>query len=148
METTLRKKLSIYFGEKTRQIITTGIVSFFILLFIYTATSKIFTFKEFSNGLHMVPVFGTFHSIVAVIIISLDIIIGFLLIVPATQKIGLYCTLVLLFIFTVYLIYMVSFVDILPCSCGGITSYLSWEDHIWCNSILILLAGFGILTNQ
>ena len=148
METALKKKMSFYLGNKSRQILTTGIVSLFILLFIYTATSKIFTFKDFSTILYMVPFFGNFHAMVAVTIISLDMIIGILLIIPATQKIGLYCTLVLLFIFSVYLIYMVSFVDILPCSCGGITSYLSWEDHIWCNSILILLAGFGILTNQ
>ena len=116
METTLKKKLSFYLSDKSREIITTGIASFFILLFIYTATSKIFMFKDLSNGLYMVPVVGHLHSIIAVVIIALDIIIGVLLIIPATQKIGSYGTLALLFIFTVYLIYMVSFVDILPCS--------------------------------
>jgi len=148
MGTTINKKITFFFGHKTRGIITNSIIALFTLLFIYTATSKIFTFKDFGNVLYLVPLVGPYHFTVAILIISLEIIIGVLLIIPFTQKIGLYATLALLFIFTIYLSYMISFVEILPCSCGGITSYLSWKEHIWFNLLLIFLAGTGILTNQ
>lgn len=127
--------------------ISNVIVSLFILLFIYTATSKIFTFRDFDNVLHAVPIFGPFHLIIAVAIIGAEIIIGALLIIPLTKKAGLYATLAILIIFTVYLTYMVSFETRLPCSCGGILTQLSWKDHIWLNTLLVILAGFGILTN-
>lgn len=148
MRTVIRARLSSYLGNKVRAIITDTITYAFIVLFIYTATSKIFDFREFSNGLYVVPVLGTYRFVVAALIISSQLIIGALLIVPVTQKIGLFGSLLLLFIFTIYLIYMVSFADVLPCSCGGISSYLSWKAQIWCNAVLVILAGFGILTNQ
>jgi len=148
METQFKKQLSTYLSAKTRSIIADGISALFILLFIYTATSKIFTFKDFSNVLYVVPVIHSLPGTAAVSVIAVQIIVGLLLIIPFTQKTGLYATVLLLLIFTVYLIYMVNFVDILPCNCGGVSSYLSWENHIWFNTILIFLACSGILTNQ
>ncbi|WP_158799775.1 MauE/DoxX family redox-associated membrane protein [Pedobacter sp. L105] len=147
METTLKKRSPFFIGEKRKMIIREVIISFFILLFMHTATSKIFTFKSFDKVLSEVPMFGSFHTAIAVMIPSLEIIIGALLIVPVTRKIGLYASLILMVIFTIYLSYMVLSMHRLPCSCGGIISHLSWQNHIWLNAGLIVLASFGILTN-
>lgn len=148
METIIKKRLSLFLSVKRRALINDIIISLFILLFIYTATSKIFAFKDFDNVLHFVPVFGSLHLIISVLIISSQIIIGALLIIPFTKKTGLYATLILMIIFTIYLIYMVFFENIRPCSCGGITARLSWENHIWLNMILTCLAFLGLLTNH
>lgn len=148
METIIKKRLSLFLSVKRRALINDVIISLFILLFIYTATSKIFAFKDFDNVLHFVPVFGSLHLIISVLIISSQIIIGALLIIPFTKKTGLYATLILMIIFTIYLIYMVFFENIRPCSCGGITARLSWENHIWLNMILTCLAFLGLLTNH
>jgi len=148
MKTTLKKRLRLLLNKNLKIIITNIIASLFILLFIYTATSKLYTFKDFDHVLQLIPVFGPFHFILAILIISLNIIIGVLLIIPATQKIGLYAALVLLIIFTLFLFYMVYFEKNLPCSCGGITANLTWRQHIWLNMILTTLAFSGILPNQ
>lgn len=147
METIMKKRSPFLSGEKRNEIITEVIVSFFILLFMHTATSKIFTFKSFDKVLSEVPMFGSFHTAIAVLIPSLEILIGALLIIPITRKTGLYATLILMVIFTIYLSYMVISMNRLPCSCGGIISHLSWQNHIWLNAGLIVLASIGILTN-
>lgn len=135
-------------GERTGYILREATVIIFILLFMYTATSKIFTFREFNNTLYMIPLFGPYHQAVAVFIIASEIVIGGLLIVPSTKWAGLYATLLLMVIFTVYLIYMVSYAVLLPCSCGGITVELSWKNHIWLNICLIVLLSVCLLTKQ
>jgi len=148
MGTFVKEALSFYLGHKAMGVVANTIISFFILLFIYIATEKIFNFRDFSNGFYTVPILGTHRSIVAGLIIFSQLVIGILLIIPVTQKRGLYATLALLLIFTIYLTYMVSFMDVLPCSCGGVSSALSWKEHIGLNVFLMFLAGFGILTNQ
>jgi len=147
METTIKRKSPFYFGAKTK--VFTDLISYlFILLFIYTASSKIFTFQDFNNMLHVVPIFGPYHMEISVLIISAEIIIGALLIIPFTKKTGLLATLILMLIFTIYLIYMVSFEKVLPCSCGGVISSLSWKNHIWFNAGLIFLSSLSLLTNK
>lgn len=144
----MKEKLPFLTGAKNGEITVDILVYLFILLFVYTATSKIYGFREFNSVLYSIPLFGSAHFILAVLIISLQLVIGFLLIIPSTKSLGLYATLILLVIFTVYLIYMVSFAATLPCSCAGISANLTWKNQIWLNIILIVLAGFGILTNQ
>ena len=147
METIQKKGASFFLTEKAKGIVTEVIISAFILLFMYTATSKIYTFKSFDKVLSEVPLFGPFHLFIAVLIPVSEIIIGILLIVPKTKKPGLYATLILMIVFTIYLIYMVLTSSRLPCSCGGFISSLSWKNHIWLNTGLICLAFLGILTN-
>lgn len=148
MENIIKKNSLLPLSAKTKVIVTDVIISLFILLFVHTATSKIFTFQGFDKVLGEVPMFGSFHTFVAVFIISIEIIIAALLIIPATKKIGLYATLILMIIFTIYLTYMVAVSSRLPCSCGGIISHLSWQNHIWLNAALIGVALLGLLTNQ
>jgi len=147
METTIKRKSFFCFGEKTK--VFADLISYlFILLFIYTASSKIFTFQDFNNVLHVVPIFGPYHIVISVLIISAEIVIGVLLIIPFTKKTGLLAALFLMIIFTIYLIYMVSFEKVLPCSCGGVISHLSWRNHIWFNAGLIFLSSLSLLTNK
>jgi hypothetical protein len=98
--------------------------------------------------LTLIPVFGPYHAITAPLIITLELLIALLLIVPSLKAVGMHATLVLLIIFTLCLILMVMFAEVLPCSCGGISARLSWKSQIWINLFLTLLAGFGILINQ
>jgi len=147
METILKKWPFFFLTEKAKGVITEVIISAFILLFMYTATSKIYTFKSFDKVLSEVPLFGSFHLFIAVLIPASEIIIGVLLILSKTKKIGLYATLILMIVFTIYLTYMVLASSRLPCSCGGFVSHLSWKNHIWLNTGLICLASLGILTN-
>lgn len=58
-----------------------------------------------------------------------ELIVVLLLFFERTRKIGLYASLLLLVVFTLYSMYMVLFVADLPCSCG-VWSKMSWYEHI------------------
>jgi uncharacterized membrane protein YphA (DoxX/SURF4 family) len=116
----------------------------FILLFLYTATSKLLTFRSFEHVLGQSVLIGNYNTVVAWLIPTIEIVIGILLIVPKTKRIGLISSLVLMIIFTAYLIYMVNSGSRLPCRCGGIISGLSWKNHIIFNFALVALAALGV----
>ena len=117
----------------------------FIALFIYTAYSKIITFESFNYVLGQSPLLENFSHTIAWLIPAVEINISILLIVPLTRRFGLYAALVLMILFTTYLIYMVLSGSKLPCSCGGVISIMSWQQHIWFNIGFIFLALTGII---
>jgi hypothetical protein len=148
METKITNRISSILGDKILTVLKEAIPYLFLLLFVYTATDKLYTYRDFSNVLTLIPVFGPYHAITAPLIITLELLIAILLIVPSLKALGMHATFVLLIIFTLCLILMVMFAEVLPCSCGGISARLSWKSQIWINLFLTLLAGFGILINQ
>ncbi|MBE9600169.1 MauE/DoxX family redox-associated membrane protein [Pedobacter sp. MC2016-24] len=144
METTLNKESKWQLSEGTKRIIVDVIVYLFVALFVYTAASKIQTFESFQRVLGKSPLIGDFSQIIAWIIPSLEIILALLLISSTIKKVGLYLSLGLMILFTLYLIYMVLSGSKLPCQCGGVISSMSWQQHIWFNVIFIILALVGL----
>jgi hypothetical protein len=115
-----------------------------LTLFMYTAASKILTINAFSSTLAKSPLIGSYSLLVAWLIPIIEIIVSILLIISGTRKLGLYASLVLLGIFTLYLVYMVSSGTKLPCHCGGAISTMTWQQHIWFNVAFLLIAITGI----
>ncbi|WP_316819264.1 MauE/DoxX family redox-associated membrane protein [Pedobacter nyackensis] len=144
METTLNKQPRILISDKTKKIIVDVIAYLFIALFIYTAASKIMTYREFETVLHRSVLIGNYSSIIAWLIPTVEIIISTLLLIPLTKRIGLIASLGLMTVFTLYLIYMINSGSKLSCTCGGFVSSLSWKAHIWFNISFIILALIGI----
>jgi len=136
-------KSSIISTKKQWQIV--NLISYlFILLFLYTATSKILTFRDFKHVLGQSVLVGRYNTLIAWTIPTAEIIIGILLIFPKTKKSGLIASLALMVIFTAYLTYMINSGSRLPCRCGGVISGLSWKNHIIFNFILTALAALGL----
>lgn len=121
--------------------ITCGLL---ILLFAYTAFSKLFTFHRFNSVLSIAPLIGKYSTLFAIIIPALELIIVLLLLLPRTQRTGLISATTLLILFTAYLVYMVLTDPNLPCSCGGAIQQLSWKQHIAFNIFFILVGMVGI----
>lgn len=122
------------------------IAALFILLFVYTAVSKILDFINFRLVLKDVPLIGKrFASIVAYGIVIVEIGISVLLFFPKTRKKGLWVSLALMLIFTVYIGYLSMFVKGLPCTCGGVISTMTWKQHFYFNIIFTLLAALALL---
>lgn len=118
--------------------------SFFILLFAYTALSKLFLQDVFKYSLGMSPLIAPMADVIAWAIPVLELGICALLFFPKTRKIGLYSTLATMIVFTLYISYMIIFTPKLPCSCGGIIRYLTWRQHLVFNIGCIGLAALGI----
>lgn len=118
--------------------------SLLVILFVYTAFSKLGHVRLFKSVLEGIP-FISSGAIVLVWAIPLaELFIALLLVFPITRLGGLYASLILLSVFTGYLIYLVSFVSHLPCSCGGVISAMSWPQHVVFNLVFIGLTIIGI----
>ena len=117
------------------------ICALLILLFAYTAFSKLVEFEKFRNVLSEAPVIGNEAAFLAAVIPVAELIIVLLLLIPKTKKPGLSTATGLLIVFTVYLVFMVLTDPHLPCSCGGVIQQLSWKQHI---VFIAFFIGLGI----
>lgn len=120
----------------------------FIFLFAYTATSKLFQPEKFKWAVSKSPLISPFTDMVVWGIPSLELAIVLCLLIPRTRRIGLYSSLCLMIIFTLYIGYMVVFTPKLPCSCGGIVQLMSWRGHLVFNSIFSGLAAWALWVDK
>ena len=139
-----RRKRLFEMTPGRRKMVVEVIAALFILLFLYTAINKSLAIKPTVAVIDKTPFFSNFPEVTAWTVVIAEYIAAALLFFPQTRKIGLYGSLVLMAGFTLYIGYMKAFVPNLPCSCGGVISKLTWNQHLVFNIFFTLLAGYGI----
>lgn len=145
----LPKQVTFFKSITERGIILFDIITaLFILLFLYTAINKFIAIKDLKIVLKDYPLIGGLSEVIAWALPITEIAISALLFTPRTKLLGLYCSLILMSLFTLYLVYMLIYAPKLPCTCGGMLRKLSWSQHLIFNSIFILLAIIGIRINN
>jgi hypothetical protein len=132
------------FISSRRSFLIEAIASLFILLFVYAALSKLYEIDSFQAVLKKSPLIGDRNVLVAWTIPNVEIVVALLLLLPHTRLMGLYGSLGLMSLFTLYLGYMLAFSRDLPCSCGGVISSMTWTQHLIFNIFFTLLAWAGI----
>lgn len=120
------------------------ISAFLILLFVYTALSKLLGLDQFRDVLWQAPMIGRGAGIVARAVPLTELLIALLLFFPFSRTCGLYASFGLLIVFTAYLIYMIISMTDLPCQCGGVVSSLNWTQHVFFNLFFIGITWLGI----
>ena len=120
------------------------IASLFIFLFTYTAFSKFLDFDNFTKVLGSSPLLTYAVRWLASILLIIELGTAVLLFFPNTRVAGLYASLSLICLFTLYIAGMLLFAPNLPCSCGGVIERLSWKQHLVLNSFLLIAAAFAI----
>ena len=121
------------------------IISFlFIILFLYTGISKLMEFSLFKQQIAESPILKPVAWWIAWVIPLAEFVVSGLLLVPLWRFKGLIGSLILMVLFTGYIIAIFTFNKELPCSCGGIIAELSWKQHLVFNSIFIVLAVIGV----
>ena len=118
--------------------------SVLVLLFGYTAFSKLLTLSAFEDDLSRIPFISGGASVLAPAIPMTELVIMLLLLFPATWLKGLYFSAGLLSVFTAYLIGMLLLAPEVPCSCGGVISGMGWWEHVGMNAGFIGLAVAGL----
>lgn len=116
----------------------------FLILFVYTAVSKLMDYSVFKEQIAESPILKPIASFIAWALPLAEFIVTLMLIIPRWRLMGLYASLSLMIAFTIYIGAIMTFAKELPCSCGGIISLLSWKGHLIFNSIFILLAVTGL----
>jgi hypothetical protein len=129
----------------SKDLITEIICSLLIILFIYSSLSKWWAFDRFAVQLSKSPFITSFYLLVAWSIPAAEIVIALLLAIKSTRLAGLYSSFFLMSLFTAYLVVMLHFSYYIPCSCGGVLEYLSWEQHIVFNAFFTVIAAAGVL---
>lgn len=120
----------------------------FLVLFVYTASSKLLDLGLFELRLGRMPYIAPYASLLSWSVPLLELVIAGLLLIPKLRIIGLYASGILLTLFTIYIIAVLQFSDDIPCSCGGVLAALRWDDHIVFNAICMVLALTAIVLNK
>lgn len=120
------------------------ITGLFILLFVYTAISKLIDFQKFTQILKSFPAIGFAGGFFALLLPLVELFIATLLFVPKYRNAGLAASLILMIIFSIYLTYMILFTPDRPCNCGGVIQKMTWNQHLIFNFIFICLAITGM----
>lgn len=118
--------------------------SLLIFLFTYTSVSKLITYNRFRDVLSQSPMLENGADVIAWLLPATELLIVLLLFFTGTRKTGLYASLFLLLLLTIYLVSMILYSLHLPCNCGGVISKLSWKEHIVFNAVIIVINLAGI----
>lgn len=127
-----------------------------IFLFAYTAVSKLNLFSytapfswdnfkfidisSFEEAMFKSPVLRPYVHELAWMIPAIEIVACILLLFNKTKTAGYYLSLLLLTVFTAYIMYILSMYDHnLPCVCGGVISLMSWKQHLIFNYFFIVI---------
>ena len=145
METTVNKQSSGWFSDKTKRTIVDIIAYLYVLLFLYAATSKLIGYDKSLLQMSKSPIITDYAHILVWIVPTLEIIISILLLINRTVLLGLFAALGLMCLFTAYIIAILNFTDIIPCSCGGVLEKMNWDQHLIFNLAFLALAIAGIL---
>lgn len=116
----------------------TGSISILILLWVYTAFGKLMEFESFKKQLYNQAFSPHLAEILVWLIPTIEIITAILLAFSQTRLIGLLFSVLLMGIFTTYiLLVLTGYYDRVPCSCGGVLKEMSWWGHFWFNTIFL-----------
>lgn len=115
------------------------------LLFVYTATSKLIHLDTFQTRLERMPYITSYSPLISWSVPFLELVIAGLLWFPKYRLLALYSSLILLGVFTSYIISVLTYSESIPCSCGGVISTLGWREHILFNTAFMLMSLLGII---
>lgn len=131
-----------------RTTIIETITILYVILFLYTGIAKLMDYAVFKEQIAVSPILAPISTPVAALLPWVEFAVVLLLIVPRWRLKGLYASLALMTMFTIYILAVMAFSKELPCSCGGIIDLLSWNQHLILNAVFIGLAAWAILLQR
>jgi putative oxidoreductase len=116
-----------------------------ILLWVYSAASKLMNFKEFEVQLRLQTLPSGLKGILVYALPLTELIAAALLFIPRYRQAGFYASFILLTLFSAYIGLILSHAfGRVPCSCGGILSHLPWGIHLIFNSCCLFITIIAI----
>lgn len=128
----------------TKRWIVEIICILFIFLFVYTAVSKFIDYRNFRAIIGQSPLITKLSGPLSFIVPLIEIVISVMLCLPKFRRWGLMSSFILMILFTSYIVMLVTFSPHVPCSCGGVISAMSWQQHIIFNLVFVILALVGL----
>lgn len=127
-----------------KDMIAQGTCLMLILLFSYTAMSKLADFDAYRSEMSKQVFSGSVTDLLIYTIPGLEIFSSILLISPKFRFAGFLTSIILMSVFTGYILMVLSGAfNRIPCACGGVLSFLNWNSHLWFNIFFLVLAILG-----
>lgn len=118
-----------------------GITALLILLFLYTALSKLLNLQAFRGQLMLQPFPAGWDTVLLWALPLTELLACTLLFFPRTRLQGLYLATLLMSVFTLYVaLILTRAFGYIPCSCGGVLERMDWETHLVFNVVFLALA--------
>lgn len=130
---------------KTKQTIVKLISSAFMLLFMYTAISKIIDYTHFVSVIQTSPLLKNVGYFVGAAVPVSEVIAFILLAHQEWRLKGLWLSAVLMIVFTGYIVAILATNKYVPCNCGGVIEKMTWRQHLFFNIFFDILAILGII---
>ncbi|WP_316799692.1 MauE/DoxX family redox-associated membrane protein [Pedobacter frigidisoli] len=120
-------------------------ISLLIILWVYTAGSKLLEFNSFKHQLFMQHFSFGIENILVYALPITELFTAFLLCKKQTLSTGLTISIALLSTFTIYIALILTGLNTkAPCSCGGVLNFLNWKTHLIFNLTLVALNAWVI----
>lgn len=119
----------------------------FVLLFVYTAISKLSDHQNFQDQLFFITQNAWMAAVLALGVPLAELAIALALCINKGRRAGLFAFVSLLCCFTAWIIYLLLSDRNLPCTCGGVISSLTWKQHLLLNGCF-LFAGIAAILLQ
>ncbi|OKS85708.1 MauE/DoxX family redox-associated membrane protein [Mucilaginibacter polytrichastri] len=132
-----------------RKIILEIITALLVLLFLYTAINKFLDFEGFASDMNNQPFPNELTPVLIWVVPSLELSIVAALLFNKTREAGLFGSLLLIGLFTLYTaMVMLNGFSYVPCSCGGVIKNLTWPQHLVFNLCFVAISFIGIRLNR
>jgi putative oxidoreductase len=129
---------------KTNHILNV-ISALLILLFVYTAMSKLLDFEQFKSQMYNQTLPHEMATALIWTLPEIEILTTMLLLFERTRSLGFYLSGILMVLFTGYIgLVLLNYFGRVPCACGGVIKALGWKMHLMFNLFFLLLTGLGI----
>jgi uncharacterized membrane protein YphA (DoxX/SURF4 family) len=111
----------------------------FILMFSYAAISKWLNYDVFYAQINKQPFDNKYTPLLIWGIPCAEILVSLLMIVPRTSRLGLQIATAMMIFFTGYIVLIkLNYYDEVPCSCGGIITQFTWNQHLIFNLFFVI----------
>ncbi|MRG49012.1 hypothetical protein GFS24_28140 [Chitinophaga sp. SYP-B3965] len=116
------------------------LISLFILLFIYTATSKVLNWDDTVKSMHNQPINRSLADVLVYALPILELGVIGLMLFNRTKLLGIYIFTGMMLAFTGYVaLVLTNYYGRVPCSCGGIIKEMGWRSHLTMNITFVIL---------
>ena len=132
-------------NNSTRNILVQVVSYATVVLFVYAAVSKIITFEAFQAQLGQSPLTSVYADLISYGLIGSELVLAISLCFSFSQSFALKAATFLMLLFTAYIIVILNFSSVVPCTCGGLLEKLDWHSHLGFNSIVIVALTCALL---
>ena len=108
-------------------------------ILIYSAIEKLINHNAFQASMTAARVSPLLATIVSKVLPVVEVVVAGLLSFNKTRDIGIQLSIALFIVFIAYILYMQIWLTDLPCSCGGLSSGMSWNEQLSFNIIIFFL---------